>query len=113
MKNNIDENDVDKLIRLHNRSRYNEYQIRESEACGCFYCCRIYLTVNIIDEFQWCDESSVCKGRGRTAICPNCSIDSILTVDSTDSLTEELLQQMHGHWFTKIDVDEWLAQHLR
>ena len=109
MKNDINENDFETLIRLHDKSRLNEYQIKESEACGCFYCCRIFLTNMFVDKLHWCDEDSSHKGKARTAVCPNCFIDSIVALESIDSLSVEVLMQMRAHWFTAIDVDEWFC----
>ena len=60
------------LLALHHSTFRNEKQIGDSKACGCFYCNSIFSPDEVV---EWCDDD----GRGdRTALCPNCGIDSVI-----------------------------------
>lgn len=54
-----------------NRSWKARSKLEASEACGCYFCLKIY-NPNEIDE--WIDDE-------QTAICPYCGIDSVLPYD--------------------------------
>jgi hypothetical protein len=41
---------------------------------------------------DWCDD-------GNTALCPNCSIDAIVSLKSDDLITQEFLKAMQKYWF--------------
>ena len=57
--------------------------------CGCFYC----LTVFRPDEITWWVDGEM------TAVCPHCSIDSVIGSASGYPLTPEFLTRMKQHWF--------------
>jgi len=39
------------------------------------------------------------EGVGQTALCPNCSIDSVIGSESGYPITRSFLERMKGHWF--------------
>lgn len=81
------------LDEAHEHASNNQQEIRQSQKCGCFYCLGIFGP----DEIeQWINE----KG-GMTAICPRCSIDSVIGDASGFSLSIEFLQGLHTQWFEK------------
>ena len=84
---------VDELKSIHEFSFKNEQSIRASELCGCFYCQKIFpsidvLTVDMIEE----------RDGMLTAICPICSIDAVLG-DASVTISAELLGSMHKLFF--------------
>ena len=90
MDNKIDLKVVHKYCSGHGK------QIADSQFVGCFYCQRIYAATDVVD---WCDDPpSMGLGDGSTAICPHCSIDSVLP-DSIVAITPELLSAMNKRWF--------------
>src|SRR6476660_738045 len=80
-------------IRAHRRSISHRDEIEASEKCGCFYCGAIFSPAEITD---WLNES---KAGGQTALCPRCSIDSVIGSQSGFPITPEFLSRMNGHWF--------------
>lgn len=54
-----------------NRSWKARSKLEASEACGCYFCLKIY-NPNEIDE--WIDDE-------QTAICPHCGIDAVLAYE--------------------------------
>ena len=77
------------VIDAHKFSNYHRHILRDSPFCGCFYCLDIFDYKNIQD---WC-------GDGNTALCPNCSIDAIISLKSDDLITQEFLKAMQKYWF--------------
>jgi hypothetical protein len=76
------------LKALHRESSHNRASLAESTECGCFYCKTIYKP----EEIEcWCDG-------GETAMCPYCSIDSVIGNDTID-ISAEMLEDMHQYWF--------------
>ena len=63
--------------------------LAQRDACGCFYCQRIYDPAEIT---EWVDD-------GKTALCPHCGIDAVVYETEYCPLTEEFLGEMHKHWF--------------
>ncbi|MEM6723194.1 MAG: hypothetical protein AAF598_04095 [Bacteroidota bacterium] len=80
------------LKQAHRDSIDHEYKIRNSKTCGCFYCKRIYPPEQIT---EWIDEPAP---REKTAVCPFCSIDSVLP-DSYPIEDPDFIKEMHYHWF--------------
>lgn len=66
----------------------NKKFIDESEMCGCYNCMQ---TFSKNDIEQWTDN-------GQTAICPHCSVDTVLA-QSYMNLDKENLQRIHNYWF--------------
>lgn len=58
--------------------------IRASK-CGCFYCLATYPGTEII---EWIDD-------GATALCPKCSVDSVLSEYENYDVSESSLKRRH------------------
>ena len=83
---NFEQSDI---INAHKFSSRHRHILRDSAFCGCFYCLDIFDYKNIK---AWCDDED-------TALCPNCSIDSVIGLESNDLLTQEFLKAMQEYWF--------------
>ena len=81
-------------IAAHDCSSRHEEQIMASDICGCFYCLSIFKPSAIV---EWIDEP-VGTG-GRTAMCPECGIDSVIGSASGFPITTVFLKRMHRQWF--------------
>ena len=71
----------------HKLSIYNRKILESVHLCGCFSCIRVF-PVTAIKE--WTD-------KGQTALCPNCTIDSILP--ETVDISKASLTRMCERWF--------------
>jgi hypothetical protein len=81
---------IDMLEAAHRHSARHREAIETSKFCGCFYCERTFEPSEI--EF-WVDSE-------QTAICPKCSIDSVLGDRSGLPVTAAaFLKAMHERWF--------------
>jgi hypothetical protein len=80
-------------IQAHEHSSYHREEVVRSETCGCFYCLSVFQPSEIE---EWIDEKD---GIGQTAICPKCSIDSVIGSSSGFPITQEFLEKMHQYWF--------------
>ena len=77
------------LKKLHSYSSHNRDLIKKSKKCYCFNCMHIMNSSEIeiyIDGEQ-------------TALCPECSIDSIIPDCVDDNLNESVITEMHKYWF--------------
>jgi len=82
---------------IHKESGWHEDTIKKSNICGCFNCFHIF-SPNEINE--WVNEDPKCpRGAGKTAICPNCGIDSVLPESKNYELNIGLLKKMHYKYF--------------
>lgn len=97
MKTQLDE--IENLNEWHKCSRFNEFDILESEVIGCFHCLCLFRSKDVLDDIQWCDDHSQ---KGKTAICPKCHIDSILPVSSDEFEASRILKLMNERWFIDI-----------
>ena len=79
------------LLRIHEFSSCNMQEFEENKKCGCFYCGKIFDS----DEITMC----ISDEDGDTAVCPYCSIDSVIGDGNGFKLTDELLKEMHDFWF--------------
>ena len=78
------------LVEAHRAARNNKADLAKSDKCGCFYCLSVYNPSEIV---RWVDS-------GRTAICPKCSIDSVLAPGSGWPADDaDFLEQMYKRWF--------------
>ena len=77
-------------IAAHKHSIRHRREVEASERCGCFHCLAIF-TPDAIES--WLDE-----GDG-TALCPKCSIDSVIGSASGYPITRDFLERMKAHWF--------------
>lgn len=66
----------------------NREEIERSELCGCFYCFSVYSPSEIS---RWLADG--------TAICPECTIDSVIGTASGFPINQEFLRQMRARWF--------------
>ena len=79
--------------KAHEHSMGHRDEIMRSKICGCFYCFATF-PPNAIAE--WVDEI---KGVGQTALCPWCSIDSVMGDRSGYPITAAFLKSMNAFWF--------------
>ena len=66
-------------------------EIKNSDICGCFYCKRIFKSVEVKD---WVKDKN-----GDTAKCPYCLTDSVIGDASGYDLNEDFLNKMNKKWF--------------
>ena len=78
--------------KAYNHSICNKEELNKSKRCGCFYCLRIYNTHEIK---EWLEEKSGAK----TALCPYCDVDAVISESNEYELCKELLKYMHNIWF--------------
>jgi hypothetical protein len=81
------------LRAAHKKCRRNRAEIERSQKCGCFYCRRIFSGDRIVD---WIHTNE------QTALCPFCSVDSVIGDNSGYAITTEFLEQMHEVWFRSV-----------
>lgn len=75
----------------HRHSFENEEEIKASETCGCFSCCRTFAPNEIED---WVDDAD-----GKTALCPYCHTDAVIGDASGLPLDKTFLHAMNLRWF--------------
>ncbi|MGC6767857.1 cytoplasmic protein [Enterococcus sp. LJL128] len=63
-----------------------------TDTCGCFYCLKIFSPIEI--TFYLNEEI------GDTAICPYCSIDSVLPNMKALKISNDFLTAMYDYWFS-------------
>lgn len=73
----------------HRHSIYHREELERSAICGCFYCLHIFPPTEIE---EWTDDDD-------TALCPNCSIDSVIGDASGYEISREFLKKMMDYWF--------------
>ena len=78
----------------------NREEILNSPICGCFYCLETFRPDEI---FQWHSEDE--NGVEQIAICPRCSIDSVIGSASGYPIEHSFLKKMKDFWFSP---SEWL-----
>jgi hypothetical protein len=78
------------VTRAHKHSSKHRAEIAASKVCGCFYCLH---TFQPSDIERWLTE-----GDG-TALCPKCTIDSVIGDASGFPITVEFLTAMKTRWF--------------
>lgn len=79
------------LKQAHKNCSNNRNEVLASEKLGCFYCLEIFSPDKLEDWWEGIDKN--------TAICPFCSIDSVLPEHPHYPLTEEFLRKMKQFWF--------------
>lgn len=75
----------------HRYATCNEDLISRSSMCGCFNCGDIFPPEEIED---WIEDKE-----GRTAICPHCSVDSVLPDSGPYHISPAFLKKMNKRWF--------------
>ena len=68
----------------------NKPQLLQSSKCGCFYCLEIFAPSEIT---EWISDSV------ETAICPYCSVDSVIADSADFPITKDFLIEMKKYWF--------------
>lgn len=85
------------LVEAHKHSSKHREEILKSDLCGCFYCEAIFTPFEIE---EWVDEDK--NNIGQTALCPKCSIDSVIGSKSGFPVNDkEFLKEMHKYWFDR------------
>jgi hypothetical protein len=84
--------DAPDVVAAHRHSSRHRHELEASERCGCFYCLAVFVPQEI---GSWLNE-----GDG-TALCPRCSIESVIGSASGLPITREFLGEMHRHWFNE------------
>lgn len=69
----------------------NEDEINASDECGCFHCLEVF-SKDEIDE--WVEGED-----GMSAVCPKCSVESVIGDAAGFPLTEELLDALRQEMF--------------
>jgi hypothetical protein len=83
----------DRIVTAHKHCFANQEEVMASERCGCFYCLEIFSPVEIN---EWHKETN---GKGTTAFCPFCFIDSVIGSKSGYPITPDFLAAMKSRWF--------------
>lgn len=82
------------IIKAHKHSALHREEVLNSDKVGCFYCLKIYQSIEIK---EWIDEDD--SDVGQTAICDKCAIDSVIGDKSGYLITEKFLGRMKSYWF--------------
>ena len=77
------------MANVHEHSRRNRAELKQSQKCGCFSCCRIYDATEVEDYVDG----------GETALCPYCCVDSVIGDASGTELNPLLLKKLNGIYF--------------
>jgi hypothetical protein len=84
----------EELNAAHDRSFRNKPVIEKSTICGCFFCRKTCAPSEIKEYVRAC----------KTALCPNCGIDSLIGDASGLQVTSALfLTEMYKYWFEQRD----------
>jgi hypothetical protein len=67
----------------------NKSEIAFANKCGCYSCLAVFDKKEIK---EWTDG-------GETALCPRCSIDSVIAEGTGFDLSEENLRKANQYWF--------------
>ncbi len=87
------EKDIQRLKSAHDTSSYHRDILARSLECGCFYCLSVFPPDAVREYID----------RGQTALCPECSIDSVIGDASGYAVSGPFMEQMHEHWFAVRD----------
>jgi len=71
-------------MNTHEKTTNNKLILEEAELCCCIYCKQYF---NSCDIIKWIDG-------GETALCPKCSVDSVIPAVDTD-----YLNCLNNYWF--------------
>jgi hypothetical protein len=82
------------LRAAHKKSSRNRGEVEASQKCGCFYCGAIF-DAHQVTKWVFRDEPVA----QQTAICPFCSVDSVIGDSSGVEITRKFLEKMHDAWF--------------
>ena len=87
------------VMDAHRYCSNNKPELGKGEKCGCFYCMRIFNSIEIED---WIINEENDTDKFGTAICPYCGIDSVIGESSGYDITEDFLNKMHQQWFHNV-----------
>lgn len=76
----------EELLKWHKGSFANKGTITSAQRVGCFCCCATYPSHTVVDFVE--------DKEGETALCPQCSVDSVIVSEDQD-----LLSQMCDRFF--------------
>ena len=77
------------LEKIYQHSKNNRAEILKSKTCGCFYCKKIFSPKEIKNWLK----------KENTALCPYCTIDTVVGDASGVEITSGLLEEMHKRYF--------------
>ena len=81
------------LEEVYKYSSSNRRLLENDNVCGCFYCKKIYNPNEIV---EWLNEKE------GTAICPYCSVDSVIGESCGKEISNQLLEEMNKEYFEQI-----------
>jgi hypothetical protein len=91
---------VKRLQRIYQHARLNRQFMVPGSICRCFHCLKEFPAEEVS---RWTDD-------GKTALCPRCGIDSVLS-DCADRLGDDLIRQLQAAYFLgpskNFSPDEW------
>jgi hypothetical protein len=80
-----------RLEAAHRHCTANEDELRQSKVAGCFYCKSVFPATAVTQFLK----------NERTALCPECMIDSVLGDASGFPIAPAFLAEMHQYWFER------------
>lgn len=80
---------AEKLSELYKTSFRNKNDVMQSEICGCFYCLSVFKSTQVVKYVD----------AGQTALCPSCSVDSVLC-DKIAPINGKVLFEMYVKHFS-------------
>jgi hypothetical protein len=81
----------DRLEAAHRHCTANEDALRQSKVAGCFYCNSVFPAIEVTQFLE----------NERTALCPECMIDSVLGDASGLPISPTFLAEMHQYWIER------------
>lgn len=78
------------VTRAHKHCSKHRAELLASNLCGCFYCLAVFPPGAIE---HWIDEAD------GTALCPHCTVDSVIGDASGFPVTAKFLGKMKAPWF--------------
>ena len=81
-----------RLEAAHRHCTANETELRQSKVAGCFYCTSVFPATEVTRFLE----------NERTALCPECMIDSVLGDASGFPISPPFLAERHQYWFERL-----------
>lgn len=78
-----------RLEKLHTYSSNNKRLIEKSSKCYCFHCKREMSSKEVTTYLS----------NEETALCPYCGIDAIIPDAINDELNDDIIDEMNKYWF--------------
>lgn len=91
---------MEDYIEAHKYSNNHMEQLKKDKVCGCFYCMTIFSPEEINFWLIADKDADTDADKLGTAVCPYCSIDSVIGESSGYPITKDFLKKMYDHWFT-------------